>query len=62
VNTEDEKPIALRPADVAKTLQISERNLRTIVAEGRFPPPVRIGRLARWPRETVERWFADQAR
>ncbi len=58
----EECPSALRPSDVARSLQISDRKLRMMVAAKEFPAPMRIGRLARWPRDTVDRWLAEKAK
>jgi predicted DNA-binding transcriptional regulator AlpA len=38
-------------------LKISPRCLESWVAQGRFPCPVRIGRLNYWHAAVVERWL-----
>ena len=40
---------------IAGHLQTSRRTVLRWVAEGRLPPPRKFGKLARWPRELVER-------
>jgi len=41
-------------------LGISVRHLHAMVAVGRLPRPVKIGKSARWQREAIERWLADE--
>jgi predicted DNA-binding transcriptional regulator AlpA len=43
-------------AEVATQLGISERKLEMMVKECRFPPPIRLGKQAKWSRSNVERW------
>ncbi len=56
----------LRKEDVCRELGISPRGLEKMVAEGRLPVPVRIGKRAVWSSLAVERWlfeaFAAQER
>ena len=46
--------------DVAGVLKVSTRGLRKLVADGRFPKPIRVGRLLRWPAAIVQEWIAQQ--
>ncbi len=41
-------------AEVAKFLSISLRQVWRLAAEGRLPPPVKIGRSSRWDRRQIE--------
>jgi excisionase family DNA binding protein len=45
----------------AETLAISKRTLERLIAKGSFPPPVKIGRASRVPREDIAR-FLEQLR
>jgi excisionase family DNA binding protein len=38
----------LTPGDVASRLHVSQRQIYNLVAEGGFPPPLKVGRLNRW--------------
>ena len=53
--------LALRAADVAKMLGISERHLWALNSSGRLPRPVRFGRSVRWPLEELKTWLAAGA-
>ncbi len=46
----------LNKEQVCERLNISPRSVENWVKEGRFPPPVRIGRLNHWSETAVERW------
>jgi prophage regulatory protein len=41
---------------VEEEFSISERTLELWVKDGKFPPPVRLGKRAYWTREAIERW------
>jgi excisionase family DNA binding protein len=56
--TNDYKPLLLDTRDVAMLLKCSDRHITNLSKEGRIPPPVRLGSLVRWPRETIEYWIA----
>jgi excisionase family DNA binding protein len=43
----------------AGLLRVSTRHVRRLVDAGKCPPPVRLGRVCRWPRPAVEAWIAD---
>jgi prophage regulatory protein len=45
-----------KPA-VCEQLAISERTLEGWVREGRFPPPVRVGKRCYWAAEAVQTWY-----
>ncbi len=46
--------------DLAALFNCSSRHIRRLVFRGDFPNPVKIGRLSRWPRPTVEHWFTEK--
>ena len=46
--------------DLAQIFNCSSRHIRRLVFRGDFPRPVKIGRLSRWPRPTVEHWFTEK--
>lgn len=43
-----EEPLLLDIKQVAAMLSISEKSIRRLLDAGKFPRPVRIGRLLRW--------------
>ena len=59
MQTENSRPL-FTIRDVAGVLNVSTRGLRKLVADGRFPQPIRVGRLLRWPEATVQEWIARQ--
>ncbi len=47
-------------AQVASMLSISKREVERMVADGRLPQPIRLGkRLVRWNLDTIRRWVDD---
>ena len=42
---------------VAELLQVSPRSVWRWTAAGQFPRPMRLGRLRRWSRESVQAWL-----
>jgi len=44
--------------ELARELQVSLRTLRSWDSEGRIPEPTKIGRVVRWPRDTIVEWIA----
>lgn len=44
--------------DVSCLVQCSARHVRRMVAQGRFPKPIKIGRLSRWFPKTVSDWLS----
>lgn len=48
----------LTAEDVAGIVRCSPRSVHRLVDAGRIPRPVRLGRLARWPRQRIEDWIA----
>ena len=50
--------LMLTVGDVAALLACSPRTVYRLADSGRMPPPVRLGALVRWPRETIDTWVA----
>ena len=46
----------LNKEQVCERLNISPRSLENWVKQGRFPPPVRIGKLNHWCESALDRW------
>ncbi len=53
------KTAMLTVQDVADLLKCSRRTVSRLADSGQMPRPVKIGSLARWNREVVERWIAQ---
>ena len=43
--------------EVTERLHISERTLEKLVRARRFPPPLRLGKLAMWDESVVAAWL-----
>ena len=56
---DDAPPYLLDLAHVARYVSLSERFVRQLVAEGRFPRPRPVGRKKLWLRRDVEAWADD---
>ena len=50
----------LRPDDVARMLNISDRQVRRLAAAGELPH-VLVGTMYRFDRADIERWIADKS-
>ena len=46
----------LNKEEVCARLNISPRCLENWVGQGRFPPPVRIGKFNHWCESALDRW------
>jgi len=52
----------LRGGDVIERLGISKSTLYAMVADGRFPGPIRVGtRAVRWRESDIDAWLAERA-
>lgn len=51
-----EPAILIDTAALAALLGTTDRNLRRLMAAGRLPAPVLVGRRKRWRRKEVEAW------
>ncbi|MDE2842365.1 MAG: AlpA family phage regulatory protein [Chloroflexota bacterium] len=48
----------LRIADVLEVVGVSRSTLYKMIADGRFPRPMRVGqRAARWRQSDIQRWM-----
>lgn len=47
----------LTPKELAELLGVSIRSIWRRINDGTIPEPVRIGRLVRWHRQTIENWL-----
>lgn len=43
---------------VTTKLGVCARTLENLVTRGEFPPPVHLGKRARWDKAVVDRWLA----
>ena len=48
----------LNVKQVADALGVSERSIWRWSAGSVLPPPIKVGRLVRWSRKTIEQWLA----
>ena len=46
--------------DMSAVLRISRSGIYNLVAQGRIPAPVRIGKAMRWDRDDVLGWLQEQ--
>jgi predicted DNA-binding transcriptional regulator AlpA len=46
---------------LSKRLSISERQIWKLLAAGKFPEPIRLGRSVRWPTVQIDDWIAQQS-
>ena len=47
---------------VAQRLDCDPATVRRMVKEGRFPPPLHIGKMPRWRERDVNAWIAEASR
>jgi excisionase family DNA binding protein len=47
--------------ELASFLGCSEKNVRRLTDKGQIPKAVKVGKLLRWSRQTIEDWLASQA-
>lgn len=52
-------PTLLSADDLATQLSCSPRHVRRMSSLGVMPAPVKVGRLVRWPRESIADWIAS---
>ena len=43
--------------EIAAVLACSPKHVHTLTKRGFLPKPVKIGSLARWPKQIIERWL-----
>jgi excisionase family DNA binding protein len=52
------EPAMIDAKGVARMLGCSSRHVARLAENGRLPSPVKIGRLVRWPRQTLLDWIS----
>lgn len=52
-------PVLLSAADLARMLSVSVRHVWRLRDAGDLPCPMRLGKLIRWRKATIERWLAE---
>ncbi|WP_298012772.1 helix-turn-helix domain-containing protein [uncultured Aquabacterium sp.] len=57
--SEGHVPSLLTKDAVCAHLSVSPRCLETMVRDGLFPPPVRIGKAVYWSQAALERWLVE---
>ena len=53
-------PTLLSKDAVLGLLGVSDRTLEKLVRQGKFPPPLRLGKTVRWAESVVHRWLQAQ--
>jgi len=51
------QPELLDLRQVSRLCQFSPRHVLRMADTGRMPPPVKVGRCARWSRRTIQNWI-----
>lgn len=59
IDTEPDAAIEplLKPDEMLELIGCSYPTLSRLIKRGHIPPPLRLGGLRRWRRETIERWL-----
>lgn len=57
--SEGNVPLLLTKDVVCARLSVSPRCLETMVRDGSFPPPVRIGKTVYWSQVAFEKWLLN---
>ena len=60
--TGSETRLLLTLGEVALSLSVSKRTLERLIAGGAFPPPLKIGRSSRVPREDISSYLEQLRR
>ena len=60
---QEDGPLALSAAQLARRMGVSLRHVRRMDCAGRLPRPVRLGRAVRWPTgpDGIDGWLAAGA-
>lgn len=51
----------LAPEDAFRLLGVATSSGWALLAAGRIPRPIKIGRRTRWSRRVLEQWIADES-
>lgn len=54
------KDALLRMRAVEATTSLKKSKLYELIAEGKFPRPVKLGRASAWPASAINRWIEEQ--
>lgn len=55
-------PAVLRLADLTAYLKISRSTIYQMAADGRMPPPIKLGaRASGWLKTDIDRWLSERA-
>lgn len=55
---EEQTPLLIRAADVAKMVRVSVKTVRRWECDGLMPAAIRIGRALNWRGTEIEAWIA----
>jgi len=47
-------------AQLCEALSLSSTTVYKLIRSGRFPAPIRVGKLSRWSSRDVDQWIADR--
>jgi excisionase family DNA binding protein len=53
-------PKLLTLHDVCRRLRLGHSKVYALIKEGRFPAPLKVGRVSRWVTREVDAWVEDQ--
>lgn len=56
-----DQALLVNEKQVEALVDISGKTLKRRISEGKFPAPIKIGRVKRWSRQVIEAWVAQQA-
>lgn len=54
--------VCLTVKEVAQLLRVSTRHVWSLVKQGNFPDPIRLGKCVRWRKEDIERLIRGESR
>jgi excisionase family DNA binding protein len=49
--------ILLDRKETARRMSCTTRHLERLIAEGKGPPSIKVGRLRRWPESQFDKWI-----
>ena len=55
------EPATYSVQQLAKYLGVAVRTIYRMRDSGELPPPIKFGKLLKWPRKTIEKWLEEQA-
>jgi predicted DNA-binding transcriptional regulator AlpA len=57
--TAEQLDVLLDVRQVAVVCGCSTRHISRLAKTGQFPAPVRLGKLVRWTRKSIDKWLSD---